>query len=125
MRPFRHHPRLAWLALFALTAQLVLSFGHGHDALTRRQMAERASTDPCLSATLSPCVPSDQSDHDDFCAICWTLGIAGSLILPTSTVLVEPTETCGTQPQICPAAHEFGDRSSPFQARAPPTRLTI
>ena len=87
MRPFRRHPRLAWLALFALTAQLVLSFGHGHDARTRRDEAERAALGPCPTAALTPCSPSNPSDHDDFCPVCWTLGIAGSLILPWVAVV--------------------------------------
>src|ERR1700730_7441931 len=99
MRPFRRHLRLAWLALFALTAQLVRSFGHGHDALTRRHEAERGSLGLCPSTALEPCSPSNQSDHDDFCAVCWTLGIAGSLILPTSIALPAPTETCGASLQ--------------------------
>ena len=125
MRPFRHHPRLAWLALLALTAQLVLAFGHGHDAQTRRHEAEGPALGRCPSAAPNPCSPSNQSDHHDFCAICWTLGIAGSLILPTSIALIAPTETCDASLQQCPAAQPFGDAPSPFQARAPPRRLVI
>ena len=124
MRPFRRHPRLAWLALFALTAQLVLAFGHDHDAQTRRHEAQRAALGLCTSAVLNPCLPSNQSDHDD-CAVCWTLGIAGSLILPTSIALLAPTESCDASLQRCPAVQPFNDAPSPFQARAPPTRLAI
>ena len=125
MRPFRRHPRLVWLALFALTAQLVLVLGHSHDAQTRRHGAERAALGRCPTAALNPCSPSNQSDHDDFCAVCWTLGIAGALTLPTSIALIAPTETCDASLQQCRAAQPFGDAPSPFQARAPPTPLVI
>jgi hypothetical protein len=125
MRPFRRHPRLAWVALFALAAQLALAFGHIHDAQTRRHEAQRAALGRCPAAASNPCAPSNQSEHDDLCAICWTLGIAGSLILPTSFALAAPTETCDASVIQCPVAQPFGDTPSPFQARAPPTRQAI
>src|SRR5271169_6829197 len=88
MRFFRRDRRLVGLALFALAAQLVLSFAHIHVHAAHRH-PDVATAGSCAVTASSHC-PSHEDD-DAFCSICWTISIAGSLVLPEPVALDLPS----------------------------------
>jgi hypothetical protein len=122
MRWFRAHIGLgSRLALFALGVQLVLSFGHVHVG----KLAP-ASSQGAIAVAQAPDRgpgPKPHTGADDFCAICATVSLLASSVLPTASSLLPPVA----------AEHrwltEFASArisSSPFvlfQARAPPIVL--
>jgi hypothetical protein len=81
MRFFRSHRfKTALLALFALTCQLALSFGHVH--LDRRagnpsHWAVLAATTTVMSADLPTPPRSRNGPGEDFCAICTSVSLEG------------------------------------------------
>jgi hypothetical protein len=117
MRPLRQHRRFALVALIALAAQIILAFGHTHDGASPVHASAPASS--CLMH--QPCPPAGP-EHDQFCAVCWAISAAGSLILPQAIALVLPIASSNVpapQPSADSASRE---ESSHFQARAPPAR---
>jgi len=92
-----HRLKLASLALFALTCQFVLSFGHVHlDRFAGGSInwAMAAAAGKTVAATPGkvtladlPTPPRQKSPDrlgDDFCAICASINLAGALIAPTA-----------------------------------------
>src|SRR5436305_15087978 len=77
MRPLRRHRRFALVALLAFAAQIILSFGHMHDGASP---VHASAPSDCLLH--QPCSPAEPNEHHDFCAFCWAISAAGSLILP-------------------------------------------
>jgi hypothetical protein len=118
MRLLRRHRRFALLALLALAAQLVLSFGHMHDGASPVHASAPAAN--CLMH--EPCSPADPAEHYHFCPICWTLSAAGSFILPQPIWLGLPVACLLAPAPIPPARSASGADTSAFQARAPPAR---
>jgi len=118
MRFLRREQRLSWLALFALVTQLMLSFGHVHVHAAQRA-AHAAAPGACVPGTHAQC-PSHDDDDEAHCSICWTISIAGSLVVPAPAALVIPLgETESVDPQ--PSMGTFADNETVhFQARAPP-----
>jgi hypothetical protein len=102
------------LALFALTVQALLSFGHFH--------AIPAQTTPSIQSSQQLPGPSHDSDQhpDDFCAICAVMALASTAVAATPPALPQPptfeharltTEASFTAPRSMYAA---------FRSRAPP-----
>src|SRR5262245_12552681 len=88
MQWFRAHLRLgARLAIFALAAQMVLSFGHVHRGSFARAVPLASS-----STQSSPAAPTQPpaSDADQCCAICATIHLTGSSFLPEQPQLRVP-----------------------------------
>jgi hypothetical protein len=96
-----HRLKVASLALFALTCQFVLSFGHVHldrFAGSSINWAMAAATGKAVAAapgkvTLAdlPTSPRQKSRNglgDDFCAICASINLAGALVAPTAPTLL-------------------------------------
>jgi hypothetical protein len=108
----------SWLALFAIAIQLVLSFGHIH-------LEDIRGSSPVIAAP-SQTQPSAPVDDDrgsaghDFCAICASLNLTSSSVLPTVVSPAVPIYhphawIADVQPtQISYNIHFL------FQARAPP-----
>ena len=102
MRWFQSHKvTVAALALFALTCQFVLAFGHVHldrFAGSSINWATAAAAGKAVAAapgkvTLAdlPTSPRQKSPDrlgDDFCAICASISLAGALIAPTAPTLL-------------------------------------
>ena len=102
MRWFRSHRlKVASLALFALTCQFVLSFGHGHldrFAGSSINLAMAAATGNAVAAAPEkvaladlPTSPRQKNPNglgDDFCAICASINLAGALVAPTAPTLL-------------------------------------
>jgi hypothetical protein len=116
MRFFRREQRFAWLALFALAAQLVLSFGHIH--VHAQQAAHAAAPGSCIAGAHAQCPSHD--DDETRCSTCWTIAIAGSLVIPAPAALVIPAAAAETvEPQPSTGTHA-DSQTVHFLARAPP-----
>jgi hypothetical protein len=108
------------LALFALALQMALAFGHIHlrdfagiPGVASAQAQVQANND-------NPNGPNGTGHSDDYCPICATTHVAGTLVLPDLVVLALPVEaTEATYAQICSAACRTFDHAL-FRARAPP-----
>jgi hypothetical protein len=106
-----------WLALAALALQLAVSFGHMHP---EDFVHGRPGTVIATQGGSGAGEPGD-NDHEHLdCAICATMDIAGTLLLPVPPVIALPAE-------IVVARLGPGERSAPqraralaFNARAPP-----
>lgn len=116
----RRHRRFgSWAALFALTIQLVLSFGHIH-------LEDYQASSPVVAAALQvqPASPADEdggpAGHRDFCAICAALNLTSSSVLPAIALPIAPDDHplrwVGhlTPAQVSRSVHFL------FQPRAPP-----
>ena len=120
MRWVRDNRRIgAGAALFAFALQLVLSFGHVHlGKLTFSSTAVSAQV-----AGRDGSVPQPKhTGADDFCAICATIALVASSVVPTSAALPLPvvTETSASRPEFRSLLASFDARFL-FQARAPPS----
>src|SRR5438552_2321488 len=108
----------AGLGLFALTLQIVLSFGHVHLGDVRH------STDRLSVAGAQP-VPSDPprqpiSDADEYCAICATIHLAATSLLPQAPQLSVPFAAQPAEHANLIPANFLSPRRASFQSRAPP-----
>jgi hypothetical protein len=98
MRCFQsHRVTVAALALFALTCQFVLSFGHVHfdrfAGSARYLVVAAAIAAAPGKVTLAdlPASPRQKNPSglgEDFCAICANINLAGALIPPTAPTLL-------------------------------------
>jgi hypothetical protein len=107
-----------WLALAALALQLAVSFGHMHaeDFVHGRPGAVIAT-----QGGSGPGQPYDD-DHDHLdCAICATMYIAGTLVLPVPPAIALPAEivvACLGPDEHCAAQRTL---ALAFNARGPPS----
>ena len=119
MQWFRANSKVgARLGLFALTLQIVLSFGHFHLGGLRH------SSDR-LSVAGKQSVPSDPlrqpiSDADEYCAICATIHLAATSLLPQSPHLSVPFAVRAVEHANFIPANFLSPRRASFQSRAPP-----
>jgi hypothetical protein len=114
---------VAWLALFALACQLVLSFGHVH-------ASQFGGGSPAFAAAetsdTSAGGPPSQSQKDptglagDFCAICASINLAGTLILPILAIILAPRLFIEILPWSLAASEPTSFDHRPFSARGPP-----
>jgi hypothetical protein len=108
----------ARLALFALTLQIVLSFGHVHPGEFRHTINGLAfvGTQPVPSDPLQQPI----SDADDYCAICASIYLAAMSMLPEAPQLPVPFTSRPVEHFNSIAASLLPARRGPFQSRAPP-----
>ena len=126
MRWFRSRSRLgSYLALFALTVQLALPFGHVH--LERYLLGRHSATLTGVSATtvstsaIDPAGKELPALADDFCQICALIHLAGTLV-PAAAPSLPQLGVFRPSP-LEAASLEFdlaGPHYSPLGARAPP-----
>jgi hypothetical protein len=128
MRWFRANRKFGGpLALFALTLQFCLAFGHVHPE-DLYGSAQRPLTNAAQIALPRAGSPESFSANyaanhsDDFCAICETMFMLGSSATPEAPKTLTPV------PVIRPAQHFtrtvavfIAPRRAPFQSRAPPS----
>ncbi len=102
MRWFRSQKlKVASLALFALTCQFVLSFGHVHlngfagqasnwaiAAAAGKAVAGAPGNVTLADLPTSPPQKNPSGLGEDFCAICASINLAGTLIAPIAPTLV-------------------------------------
>jgi len=95
MRWFRSNGGgVAWLAIFALACQFVLTFGHVHTGSVSVVSAALAisadAADGSAGAPSSPAQKTPAGLAQDFCAVCNHIGLANALILPVSPAAIPP-----------------------------------
>jgi Protein of unknown function (DUF2946) len=107
------------LALFALALQIMLSFGHIH--------ARDFAGVPGVAVAQAQSTGGDSDGNsgtghstDDYCLICATASLAGTLVLPSQVALVLPVASTDTSyGHFCAAFCGRIDHAL-FRARAPP-----
>jgi hypothetical protein len=111
----------SWAALFALTVQLYLSFGHVH-----LEDFHVSSTAVAASSPSQPDTPVDDDhsrDGHDFCAICAALSLTASSNLPTIALLATPISHPHKWAVDLRLVQISDTVRLPFQARAPPRSI--
>jgi hypothetical protein len=106
------------LALFALALQIALSFGHVHLG-GFRHAGGGFSAGGTKSAPSAP-TQKPASDADDYCAICATIHLAATSLLPQAPHLPVPFVARPVEHVNYTTATSFSTRRAPFQSRAPP-----
>lgn len=108
------------LALFALALQLALSFGHIHaDDLGLTAPAEAAASHaPSTNSDGKP--PQDRGDTHDVCAICVTLSLSATSLVPVVAALTVPIAFEWEWPANIQTAQVVFDLNSFYDARGPP-----
>jgi hypothetical protein len=121
MRWFRRNMRIgSWCALFALTIQLLMSFGHLHFASSAAAAAlTSAAAEPLAGAPGdTPTVPK-HGRVADYCTICASIHLAGLLTAePPSMWRLHPSS--GEHLNVLVDATASSHFELPFSARAPP-----
>jgi hypothetical protein len=124
MRWFRSNRGVvAWWALFALACQLVLSFGHVHASkFDVGSLASAAVGTADAPADGSPSSPEKNpvGVARDFCAICASINLAGTLILPVLAIILAPRLFTEILPRSFAAGEPASFDHRPFSARGPP-----
>jgi hypothetical protein len=116
-----HQTSGAWLALAALLVQFVVSFAHIH----RDDLVSIVPESVRNASWLNPALPDDSRspaptrDHD-FCAICASMTLVGSVVLPLPPMVVLATvpRRVGLIERVIILAST--DHHRHFQARGPP-----
>lgn len=123
---------VAWVALLALACQLVLTYGHVHFGATGSGNYSFGELGAGLVATAlvsdrghvsgDPSEPQQKSPNGlpDFCAICASIGLAGTLVVPEAPVIGAPTSSIHTLPWPLAAVEPVSFDHLPFNARGPP-----
>ena len=116
MHWFRSQRRVwGWTALFALTFQLVLSFGHVHGP------AAHATQIAATSATATPGEPNGTGDSDtDYCAICAVQTLLTGAQVASAPVLALPVAVASAEIGIATEAARVTSSRAAFRSRAPP-----
>jgi hypothetical protein len=112
-----------WLALFALACQLVLSFGHVHPGKSGLPdawavAANAGDHSASLTAPLHHKNPAGLAD--DFCAICASINLASTLVVPASPAAVPPIAFVKDLSWSFAAVEPASIDRLLFNARAPP-----
>ena len=120
MRWIRTNRRFAGtLALLALALQITLSFGHIH-------LRDFAGVPGVAVAQAQPTPASSTGDRgtghstNDYCLICATANLAGTLVLPSQIALALPVASTDTSYMHFRAAFCSRIDHALFRARAPP-----
>ena len=107
------------LALFALALQLVLSFGHVH----ARDFAGIPGSAVAQAQVTAPHGPGgDAADqaNDVYCAVCATIALSGTLVLPALPALLPPSSSTDVSHWYRLADRRDRFDHALFSARAPP-----
>jgi len=107
----------ARLALFALTVQIALSFGHVHLGNLAHAVPSLASA----STQSTPSAPTQPAGHaNDYCAICATIHLTAISFLPPAPQLPVPFVARSVEHFNSAAVVFIAPRRAPFRSRAPP-----
>ncbi len=116
--------RGGWLALAALALQLVLSFGHIHAAELIGSLGIATATaslhadrhdEPAGSQD-----PADDAAVEGACAICASMALAGTLVMPDAVKLPLPSGVAEGTVRASDQRLLSGGLFRLFQPRAPP-----
>jgi len=124
MRWFRSkRGAIAWLACFALACQAFAAFGHVHLAKTSGNLIGFALADsarPGIATDPSSPPQNSPAGPDDFCAICASISMAGTLVVPVPPAIVAPISFVQTLPWSLAATEPDALERVHFDARGPP-----
>ena len=110
----------SWLALAAMTLQLVLSFGHFHlDKFGSGSVAATAADAKAPASKASP-AQHPANDADDYCAICAAIHLTKGSFLPEVPPLPEPFFSKTIEHFDHTASFFIARQQAAFQSRAPP-----
>ena len=123
MRWFRSNGGgVAWLAIFALACQFVLTFGHVHSgtAISAALAISADASDGSAGVPSSPAQKVPTGLAQDFCAVCNHIGLANALVFPVSPATIPPI-SFSRESQWPLVAIVFASRDHiHFNARGPP-----
>ncbi len=118
-----------WLALFALACQLVLAFGHVHLGNATSSLGSVYSAALSISAVAAddhaaanPSSPQKKPNGavDDFCALCASINLAGTLVVPDAPAINPPPSFVRELRWSLAAIEPAGFDHFLFDARGPP-----
>jgi hypothetical protein len=118
-----HRGVVAWLAFFALACQLIVSFGHihaGRFGSGSTPWAAAQTGDASADVPPSPPQKNPIGLAGDFCAICASINLAGTLILPVLAIILAPRLFTEILPWSLAAGEPASFDHRPFSARGPP-----
>jgi hypothetical protein len=126
MRWFRSRSTLgSWLALFALSVQLALSFGHIHldrgAAPGHSSVLLRVHGLPAANTVSQPARDEAPGLADDYCAVCALIHLAGTIVGSEPPVLPLPAAFDRAPSAVVVEFGLTGQHRAPFASRAPPT----
>jgi hypothetical protein len=128
MRWIRNHiPWATRLALFALTVQLAVSFGHVHaDAIAAALKAVTGAPGDRIDSaasvvSLPPVQPGHSAPAYDYCAICANISLLNSLAFPVSATLLHPRQSDWVRYDYVAARELPAQPRYSASARAPPS----
>jgi hypothetical protein len=107
------------LALFALALQLVLSFGHIH-VRDFAGIPGPAVAQAQVTAAHGPAGDAADQANDIYCAVCATVALSGTLVLPSLPALALPANTTNVSHWYRLADRRDRFDHAPFSARGPP-----
>ena len=112
------------MALFALTLQMAVSFGHMHrDELGLPPAIKAGQALALTDATGAPAGPADEDHHpapDHYCPICASIALIGTGAPAVAPVLIVPLSVVHFSPFEKPAGRLRPQITLSFQARGPP-----
>jgi hypothetical protein len=111
---------VTWLAFFALACQLVLAFGHVHGGKNYPLVWTVAADSGSASLTVPSSHKHPTGLADDFCAICASISLASTLVIPTSPAVVPPNSFVQDLSWSFAAVELASIDHLLFNARAPP-----
>jgi hypothetical protein len=114
---------LTWLAFFALTCQLVLSFGHVHAGKFSGPSAAWSAIQTGDGSATGPPSPPQQNPTGfagDFCAICANISLANTLVLPILAIVLALRLFTEMLPGSLAASEPSPLDHLRFSARGPP-----
>ena len=124
MRRLRSQLRLgAWLALFALAFQLVVSFGHVHGLNDSEHPPVQLTRTAPIGVDVASGDSNDQppGNDDDYCVVCALFHLVGTVVAARPPSLGLPAGLGATRIKFVPAELKTISAShAPFSARAPP-----
>jgi hypothetical protein len=108
----------SWLALAALALQLTLSSAHVHLTILHGAAYGTAITGATVKTHKLP--TPEPADSSDYCAVCASIQLAASTLLPQNPELPKLFEFRTIQLAGDVALPILGPRRTAFQSRAPP-----
>jgi len=110
----------AWLALFALVLQMVVSFGHVHLEGIPGVHSETSAGSAKAHAQAAPAQQPRDDDDDAYCPICASVYLTASSFVPAAPILPLPSVSSAVEHFDHNAAVFVASRRAAFQSRAPP-----
>lgn len=119
MQGLRRRRDLRCLALLALAAQIMVCFGHVHVARAADPAAPLACRTFFPPADEHQCPPYRRDDRS--CAVCWTVALSGSLILPEPPAVYLPLDPAAEVALAVSRVPVADETATAFDARGPPS----